>query len=82
MLVRLQAEVNDHQLRQLKAFQAVAGMRTTQKDVVTNAIALLNWAAQKKIEGCSIMAVGKDGRQVEFETPFLQALALQASGDK
>jgi hypothetical protein len=82
MLVRLQAEVNPAQLKQLKQFQAAAGMKTTQKDVVTNAIALLNWAAQKKVEGCSIVAVSRDGRQIEFETPFLQALALQGVDDR
>lgn len=78
MLVRLQAEINESQMKSLKSLQKAAGMKTTQKDVVTNAIALLTWAAQKKAQGCQILAVTKEGDKIEFETPFLQALALES----
>ena len=74
---RLQTQVNPAQKKQVEELVRLGGALTTQRDVVTESIALLSWAAHKKVEGYRIVAF-KDDDRVEFESPLLVAAAFAA----
>jgi hypothetical protein len=83
--IRLQFEVDEDALREIEQLQELGGLRT-KKDLLNNALTLLQWAVRQRSNGRAIISEGEDGSQRELEMPFLEAVAgaarrkLEAAG--
>ena len=72
--IRLQFEVEEDALREIEQLQELGGLRT-RKDLLNNALTLLQWAVRQRSKGRTILSEGEDGSQRELEMPFLEAVA-------
>ena len=75
--IRLQFEVDEDALREIEQLQELGGLRT-KKDLLNNALTLLQWAVRQRSNGRAIISEGEDGSQRELEMPFLEAVATAA----
>ena len=75
--VRLQFEIDEDALQELDQLQRLGSLRT-KKDLLNNAITLLQWAVRQRTAGRAIMSVGEDGSQRELEMPFLETASSNA----
>ena len=74
MSVRLQFEIEEDALRDIELLQELGGLRT-KKDLLNNALTLLQWAVRQRTSGRAILSVGPDGTERELEMPYLEAVA-------
>ena len=77
---RIQFELNPALEKELTRLMELGGVRT-KKELLNNAITLLEWAAREKLRGRSIGSVDNEGTFRELEMPFLRRVALSESSE-
>lgn len=74
-LTRLQVDIDSEELERLEELRVLGGLRT-KKELWNIAFTLLEWAANQKARGASIVAVSEeDGTVREPVMPFLETYA-------
>ena len=83
-MIQLHFDIDEEWLRELEELRSLGGLRT-KKELLNNALTILRWAARQRLNGRTIVSVGADGTEREFEMPYLEAVASSAKnrdGDK
>ena len=74
-MMRVQLDLPVHRVEVLDRLALEAGL-STRKDLMSNALTLLQWAVKEVRRGRVIASVDdKEGRMIELHMPFLSALS-------
>jgi len=75
--MRLNFEINEDQMNSFKALQQRTGAGTM-KDLVNNALTILEWAVDETAKGNEVAALNEDDKSYRIlVTPLLQHVARQ-----
>jgi len=75
--MRLNFEINEDQMSSFKALQQRTGAGTM-KDLVNNALTILEWAVDETAKGNEVAALNEDDKSYRIlVTPLLQHVARQ-----
>jgi hypothetical protein len=77
--MRFQFEIDAEWLQRLEELMKLGGLRT-KKDLMNNALTVLDWAVKQRLAGRTIVSVADedDGTERELEMPYLNAVAASA----
>ncbi len=80
--LRIQIDVSPQKLAELEELMRLCGI-TTKKDLINNALTLLQWAVRQVRNGRTIASIDeKEGRYRELEMPILSAAAGERAESK
>ncbi|MDX6445894.1 MAG: hypothetical protein QOH71_2968 [Blastocatellia bacterium] len=71
---RLQVDILEHQLDELKELVKLGGLRS-KRELWDTAFTVLKWATRKRAQGFSVGSMSEDGAYTELEMPFLEHYA-------
>lgn len=78
-MIRLQFELTEDKNRELEALMKEVGVRT-KKDLLNNALTLLEWAIQERKQGRVIASIDERGKKYkEIVMPILEAVKRSTS---
>ena len=77
-MIRIQFELSEDKVRELEALMEETGIRT-KKDLINNALTLLEWAIQEKKAGRSIASIDEQEKLYkEITLPILSAVSAKS----
>jgi Uncharacterized protein conserved in bacteria (DUF2191). len=77
--MRFQFEIDEEWLQKLEELMKLGGLRT-KKELMNNALTVLDWAVKQRLARRVVLSVAEDddGTERELEMPYLNAVAAAA----